>query len=53
MHEKITMVITTHMIHQITLEANKEKSAKVSDTKILESFLKNMDKFENNQKIIS
>lgn len=53
MHEKITMVITTYMIHQITLEANKEKSAKVSDTEILESFLKNMDKFENNQKIIS
>lgn len=53
MHEKITMVITTHMIHQITLEANKEKTDKVSDAKILESFLKKMDKFDSNQKIIS
>jgi hypothetical protein len=41
------------MIHQITIEANKEKAAKESDTKILESFLKDFDKFENNQKIIS
>jgi hypothetical protein len=40
MHEKITMVITTHMIHQITLEANKEKTDKVSDAEIFESFLK-------------
>jgi len=47
------MVITTHMIHQITLKANKEKAAKELDAKILESFLKNLDKFENNQKIIS
>jgi hypothetical protein len=41
------------MIHQITLEANKEKTSKESDAKILESFLKNLDKFDNNQKIIS
>jgi hypothetical protein len=41
------------MIHQITLETNKEKASKESDGKILESFLKNFDKFENNQKIIS
>jgi hypothetical protein len=53
MHEKITMVITTHMIHQIIRDANREKTDKVSDADILESFLKKMDKFENNQKIIS
>lgn len=41
------------MIHQITLEANKDKADKVSDTEILKSFLKKLDKFENNQKIIS
>jgi hypothetical protein len=41
------------MIHQITLEANKERDVKEFDTKILASFLKNFEKFENNQKIIS
>ena len=47
------MVITTHIIHQITLETNKEQSTRNTYSEILEAFLKQADKFEDNQKIIS
>ena len=47
------MVVTTYMIHQIARDTNKEQSAKETDIEILESFLKSLDKFDDNQKIIS
>ena len=51
------MVITTHMIHKMTLksqkESNNDKVPSNPDSAILESFLKNSDIFQNNQKVIS
>ena len=49
------MVITSHMIHKMTLskqESNKEIHNN-PESVILESFLKNLDDFQSNQKIIS
>ncbi|KRT60672.1 MAG: hypothetical protein XU09_C0008G0141 [Thaumarchaeota archaeon CSP1-1] len=51
------MVITTHMIHKMTLksqqESNNDKVPNNPDSAILESFLKNSDDFQSNQKVIS
>ena len=50
------MVITTHMIHKMTLksqqESNNNKVPNNPDSAILESFLKNSDGLSN-QKVIS
>jgi len=47
------MVITTHMIHQITHEVKNDKVPKNPDSDIIESFLKNAQEFEENQKVTS
>ena len=51
------MVITTHMIHKITLKSKQEPNNitmhDIPDSAILESFLKNSDGFPSNQKVIS
>ncbi len=50
---KVLMVITTHMIHQMTRKAKNDKISENPDSKIIESFLKNSQEFEENQKAIS
>jgi hypothetical protein len=47
------MVITTHMIHQMTNESKNDKVPENPDSKIIESFLKNSQEFEEKQKVIS
>ena len=51
------MVITTHMIHKMTLKSKQESDNNtvhnIPDSAILESFLKNSDGFQSNQKVIS
>ncbi len=49
----IFMVITTRMFHQITSEGKNDKLPKNPDVKIIESFLKNSQEFEDNQKVIA
>ena len=48
------MVITTRMIHQMSLEPKNKKdhkmSTEVSEMKILESFLKNSEDLDKSQK---
>ncbi len=55
--QKINMVITTYMIHKMTLksqqESNNDKVPNNPDSTILESFLKNSDGFQSNPKVIS
>ncbi len=53
MVQQVLMVITTHMIHQMTHEAKNDKMSENSDSKIIESFLKNSQEFEENHKAIS
>jgi hypothetical protein len=56
-YKKINMVITTHMVHKISLKSQQDfinnTVQNISDSEILESFLKNSDEFTNNQKVIS
>lgn len=47
------MVITTHMIHQISNDAKNDKIPENPDSQIIKSFLKNSEEFEENQKVIS
>ena len=47
------MVITTHMIHQMARESKNDKVPENLDFKIIESFLKNSQEFEENRKAIS
>ena len=53
MIQQVLMVITTHMIHQMTHEAKNDKISENPDSKIIESFLKNSQEFEENHKAIS
>jgi len=53
MIQQVLMVITTHMIHQMTREAKNDKISENPDSKIIESFLKNSQEFEENHKAIS
>ena len=46
------MVITTHMIHQMTRE-NNENILKNPDSEIIESFLENSPEIDENQKVIA
>ena len=50
------MVITTHMIHKMTLISKQESNKEIPknlESAILESFLKNSDEYSRNQKVIS
>lgn len=51
------MVITTHMVHKISLNSQQESMnntvQNISDSEVLQSFLKNSDEFTNKQKVIS
>ena len=50
------MVITTHMIHKMTLISKQESNKEIPnnpESAILESFLKNSEGFTSNQKVIS
>jgi hypothetical protein len=49
------MVITTHMIHKMTLKSQQKSNNDPNnpDSAILESFLKNSDGFQSNHKVIS
>jgi hypothetical protein len=47
------MVITTHMIHQISNDAKNGKIPKNPDSVEIKSFLKNSEEFVGNQKVIS
>jgi len=50
------MVITTHMIHKMTLISKQESNKEIPknpESVILKSFLKNSDEYSRNQKVIS
>ena len=50
------MVITTHMIHKITLVSKQESNKEIPknpESAIFEAFLKNSDEHPSNQKVIS